>query len=206
MNMSHEDETDSFASLMQGEDVAPLEPKHKRAKDKKQPIDPKSQQQRRDAAEGKTEDSQDPNFLTLGEVEQVQPLQHVEWRMDGVQHGVFSKLQKGGYPLENSLDLHRHTVKEARQKVFQFLQLVQAKDQRCVIIATGKGEYSKTPGRLKSYTTAWLQAHPEVLAFSSAQKHHGGVGAMYVLVRKSAKSRELNREQHGQKSDDGREY
>ena len=76
-----------------------------------------------------------------------------------------------------------------------------AKDWRNLQIAPGKGELSKTPGRLKSYLAHWLEAHPEVIAFCSAQRHHGGVGAVYVLVRKSPKSSELNREQHGLKSD-----
>ena len=64
-----------------------------------------------------------------------------------------------------------------------------------------KGELSRTPGRLKSYLAAWLEEHEQVIAFCSALRQHGGVGAVYVLVKKSVTSKEHNREQHGQKSD-----
>ena len=130
-----------------------------------------------------------------------QPLESLEWRKDGVQRGVFDKLRRGGYPIEASLDLHRKTVKEARLLVYSFVNQAVAYNNRCILFSPGKGEFSKTPGRLKSYVAHWLIEHPETIAYCSAQRHHGGVGSVYALVRKSASSRELNREQHGQKSD-----
>ena len=157
---------------------------------------------RRDAALGINDNSVDPNFLTLGEVPARQPLEYLEWKKDGVQRAVFGRLRRGGYDIEASLDLHRKTVKEARDLVFNFLKAASAKGQRNLLIAPGKGEISKTPGRLKSYLAFWLEQHPEVIAFCSAQRKHGGVGAVCVMVRKSAASKELNREQHGLKSDE----
>jgi hypothetical protein len=40
-----------------------------------------------------------------------------------------------------------------------------------------------------------------VIAYCSAQRQRGGVGSVYVLVKKSAASKETNRETYGQKSD-----
>ena len=195
------DEQDLFTQAMQ--DVAPMTPgaKGRQRELKIQSEVTGAQLQRRDAALGLNNDLVDANFLTLREVPAKQPLEVLEWKKDGVQNAVFAKLRRGGYDIQGSLDLHRKTVKQARQMVFDFLNRASAMDWRNLQIAPGKGEFSATPGRLKSYLAFWLEEHPEVIAFCSAQPKHGGVGAVYVLVRKSPAARELNREQHGLKSD-----
>lgn len=192
-------EDDDFNAAMQ--DVQPLS--KGRAQNLKKTRDGLTiaEQHRRDAAIGLSQERVDENYLTLGEVKPRQPLEFLEWKKVGVQNAVFAKLRKGGYPLEGRLDLHRKTVKEARELVFSFLKQASARNWRSLLIAHGKGELSQTPGRLKSYLAAWLEAHDEVIAFCSANRHHGGVGAVYLLVRKSQESKELNREEHGQKSD-----
>jgi hypothetical protein len=35
------------------------------------------------------------------------------------------------------------------------------------------------------------------MAYHSAQKQHGGAGAVYVLLKKSERLKEKNREEHG---------
>jgi DNA-nicking Smr family endonuclease len=194
------DDDELFSSAMQ--DVQPL--KKGRAQALSQPRDEVSiaEQHRRDAAVGVKVERLDANTLTLSEVPARQPLEVLEWKKVGVQRAVFSKLRKGGYKIESSLDLHGKTVKEARELVFGFVKQASARNWRSLLIAHGKGELSKTPGRLKSYLAAWLEQHEEVIAFCSAERRHGGVGAVYVLVRKSQESKELNREEHGLKSDD----
>ncbi len=196
-----EDEDDLFSKAMQ--DVAPLTKGAKVLQPVRKGVQEVSaaQRSRRDAALGINSDAVDPNFLTLGEVPPRDPLEFLEWKKVGVQNAVFDKLRRGGYAIDSSLDMHRKTVKEARQMVFNFLNEASAKDWRSLLMAPGKGEFSKTPGRLKSFLAHWLTEHPEVIAFCSAQRRHGGVGAVYVLVRKSPASRELNREEHGFKSD-----
>lgn len=193
------EEEDLFAQAMQ--DVAPLSKGRQQERRSAREVT-EAHLKRRDAALGVNDDRVDPNFLTLADVPLRQPLEYLEWKKDGVQNAVFDRLRRGGYDIEASLDLHRKTVKEARLLVFNFLQVASAKGQRSLLMSPGKGEISKTPGRLKSYLAFWLEQHPEVIAFCSAQRKHGGVGAAYVLVRKSPESKELNREQHGMKSDD----
>ncbi|NJN52019.1 MAG: hypothetical protein HC809_09830, partial [Gammaproteobacteria bacterium] len=63
-----------------------------------------------------------------------------------------------------------------------------------------RGERSATPARIKSYVVHWLGEMQEVLAYHSAERRHGGAGSVYVLLKKSASARELNRERHGLKS------
>ena len=192
------DDDTLFAAAMQ--DVAPLAKGRQQALPGAREVT-QAQLARRDAALGLEQERLDANFLTLGEVPPRAPLEFLEWKKNGVQNAVFDRLRRGDYALEGSLDLHRKTVAQARIEVFEFLQRTRALGQRHVLISPGKGEISATPGRLKSYLAHWLEQHPEVIAFCSAQRHHGGVGAVYVLVRKSPASRELNREQHGLKSD-----
>ena len=196
--MNSEDDKDLFAAQMQ--DVTPLV--NPRTDTRKSWQGASAEQlQRRRAAEAFAEDVSEQNFLTLSEVEARQPLEMLEWKQDGVQHAVFSKLRRGGYALEYELDLHQKTVKEAQQAVFKLFQQVRVKNWRCVLISHGKGERSATPGRLKSYVARWLLDHPDVIAYCSAQRNHGGVGSVYVLIRKSAAGKAANRERFGLKGE-----
>ena len=183
-------------------DVAPLQGKQ-RVRPTGGPIEATpAQLERRESALGNHDRKvADPNYLTVGEVPQLQPRDILEWKKDGVQNAVFARLKAGKYPVEASLDLHRHTVREARAAVFRFLNLAMAKGWRMVLIAHGRGEHSATPARIKSYVAAWLAEVPEVIAFHSAQNSQGGTGACYVLLKKSPQAREDNREQHGGKGE-----
>ena len=196
--MNSDEDKDLFAEQMQ--DVMPLVSPRTQARQGWQGAS-EEQLQRRRAAEAFPEEDQDHNFLTLSEVAARQPLEVLEWKQDGVQHAVFSKLRRGGYALEYELDLHQKTVKEAQQAVFQLFQKARTKNWRCVLISHGKGQRSATPGRLKSYVARWLVDHPDVIAYSSAQRHHGGVGSVYVLVKKSAAGKAANREHYGLKGE-----
>lgn len=192
--MNADDE--SFREAMQ--DVAPLE--QRRVNQTKLVGEATiGQRRRREAAVGAAADGADVNFLTSAEVPQLDPLAIVAWKKDGVQDEVFRKLRSGKYKIEGELDLHGKTVKEARSAVFEFLKLVRAKGWRSVLIAHGRGEQSETPARLKSYAAHWLAEHPDVNAFHSAERRHGGTGAVYVLVKKSPLQRDQNREQYGGK-------
>ncbi|GAB3479341.1 Smr/MutS family protein [Marinomonas epiphytica] len=41
----------------------------------------------------------------------------------------------------------------------------------------------------RCYINKWLRDLDNVMAFHSAQRHHGGLGAVYVLFKKSDKAR-----------------
>jgi DNA-nicking Smr family endonuclease len=196
--MATNDDDDLFRAAMS--DVAPLKAAPKPARPRAPPS--ASQLARRANAESAAQAAVDPNYLTSGQVKQLAPHELVSWKKDGVQEGVFKKLRLGKYPLEGTLDLHRKTVKEARVLVFDFIRMALAKRWRCVLINHGRGEQSPTPARIKSYVIHWLGQMPEVLAYHHPERQHGGAGAVYVLLRKSAVSRAENRERHGLKGDD----
>lgn len=152
--------------------------------------------ERRKAAIG--EEEQSSNYLSGYEyVVPVKPWDFLSWKRDGVQHGVFKQLRQGKYLADASIDLHRHTVEQARSAVFQFVRDSVAHSVRCGLISHGRGENRNPPALLKSCVNHWLKEMSEVLAFHSAQRPHGGVGATYVLFKKSAAKRNANREKYG---------
>ena len=56
---------------------------------------------------------------------------------------------------------------------------------RCVLVVTGKG--IETGGTLRQMAPRWLNEEPNrarVVAFTPAQPHDGGAGALYVLLRR----------------------
>lgn len=140
--------------------------------------------------------ARDENFLSGEHVPQVDPHDHLDYRRPGVQHGVHRKLRMGQYPLEARLDLHRMSVEQARLAVYRFIRDCRDQDIRCSLITHGKGAGRERPALLKSCVAHWLPQFDEVLAFHSAQRHHGGSGATYLLLKKSDRKRQDNRELH----------
>ena len=142
--------------------------------------------------------AKDSNPLTSDMVEPLGAQDVLSWMRPGVQHGVFKKLRLGQYAIEARLDLHRMTVEEARREVFGFVRDCVRYGLRSVIILHGKGERNPDGiAQLKSYLAKWLPELEDVLAFHSAQKHHGGTGAVYVMIRKGDRDKQRNREIHG---------
>ncbi len=110
----------------------------------------------------------------------------VGFKRDGVQEGVYKKLRLGKYELQGSLDLHHKTINEARTALVQFIAECEVRDIRCLLILHGKGERSTPRALLKSHVSAWLPQLPAVMAMHSAERRHGGSGA---LVRAAAQER-----------------
>ena len=141
----------------------------------------------------KVTDSED-NFLAGEEhVPRVKPLDTLSFKRDGVQHGVFRRLKQGHYTVDSTLDLHRLSVVQSRKEVLAFVRDCVAHDIRCGSITHGKGEQREDPALLKSCVNYWLPQLSEVLAFHTAPRHSGGLGATFILFRKSADKKAANR-------------
>lgn len=150
---------------------------------------------RRKAAQSET--VQELNELSGDELApSLDPNAILEFQRPGVQHGVYRNLRLGKYAIDARLDLHHHTVEQARSALWTFVRDCVQHDIRCALITHGKGEGRKQPALLKSCVAHWLPQLEEVLAFHSAQKQHGGSGATYVMLRKSERKRLENLEQH----------
>ena len=138
--------------------------------------------------------AQDPDYFSMEAVPLCDPHDLLAYKKEGVQEGVFKKLRLGHYELQSSLDLHGQSLRQARASLLQFLQDCQRAEVRSVLIRHGRGEHSTPKALLKSHVSHWLQQWPEVLAFHSAQRQHGGTGALYLLLRKSERQKIETRE------------
>ena len=184
---------DLFAEEMAG--VKPLgrEARVRLVKDR---LSDDQQRGRRRAAEG---EDQVTNPLADDGISPLDAWFVLEFKRPGIQNGVYRKLRLGHYQVDARLDLHRMVVKQAREEVFSFIEEATRLGLRTLLIVHGKGQ-SKSQGDetavLKGYVNHWLQHLDAVQAFHSAQPQHGGTGAVYVLLKKSAEQKRENRLQY----------
>lgn len=182
-----------FSEMMQLEGVTPLKKAGKAdLHDQKVKKDEDLLENRRKAAVAGDDDG-----LTTGPIDLLHPLDPVEWKSDGVQEGVYRNLRLGKYQVDARLDLIRKSIPQCKIELISFIQECIKYDIRTVLLNHGRSKDKKAmANRQKSYLNLWLQSLPEVMAFHSAQPQHGGLGAIYVLLRKSEEKRLENWEQH----------
>jgi DNA-nicking Smr family endonuclease len=109
-------------------------------------------------------------------------------RFAGIDRANAERLKRGLHRIEARLDLHGMTQAEAHGALCAFVAVSRTAGRRCVLVITGRGLGQSGPGVLKSLVPRWLE-EPEVrrhvLAIAAAQPHHGGPGALYLLLRRS---------------------
>ena len=187
---THDDE---FLSLMQQEGVAPIKQNDKvDLQNYRHDKDELSFIEKRKAATAQEQDG-----LTVGDIDLLHPLDPVEWKSDGVQEGVYRKLRLGKYQVDARLDLIRKTIPQCRDELTSFITECMKYDIRTVLVNHGRSRDRFGMGnKQKSYLNLWLKQLDEVMAFNSAQPQHGGIGAIYVLLKKSDEKRLENWEKH----------
>lgn len=97
------------------------------------------------------------------------------------------RLRRGRLPIEGRLDLHGMTQAEAHGRLNAFVADAVAAGKRCVLVITGKGLARDGSGILREAVPRWLNTPPlreHVLVFDYAQPRHGGLGALYVLLKR----------------------
>lgn len=110
---------------------------------------------------------------------------HLEFRRPGVQKAYMKLIRNGKVMIEDDIDLHGYQRDDARKTLLAFLEHAQTQGYKLVRVVHGKGYNSsdKKPV-LKAMVNKWLQNIPEVLAFVSTVPRDGGIGAVYVLLKK----------------------
>lgn len=107
-----------------------------------------------------------------------------EFLSNGISRRVLRKLRQGGWPIEDSLDLHGNTSDAARKLLQAFLHEATQRNLRCVLVIHGKGLNSEGgEAVLRRLTRLWLIQHQTVLGFCNAAPRNGGSGAVLVLLR-----------------------
>ena len=94
------------------------------------------------------------------------------------------KLSRGGFSVQDEIDLHGMTVAEAKPRLADFIEGCARDGRLCVRVVHGKGLGSGGRGPvLKQKVNRWLRQWDSVLAFVSTRQVDGGTGAIYVLLR-----------------------
>jgi DNA-nicking Smr family endonuclease len=108
-------------------------------------------------------------------------------RFSGIDRANSERLKRGLHKIDARLDLHGLTQPEAHRELAVFIATARDAGGRCVLVITGRGLGPRGPGVLKSSVPRWLeepQLRRHVLAIAPAQPHHGGSGAIYLLLRR----------------------
>lgn len=109
----------------------------------------------------------------------------LSFKRPGIQQQLFRKLKRGQIPVEMELDLHGLTSNAAKKELIRFIDYCFSENIRCIRIIHGKGKGSENNlPVLKNNLNQWLPQISNVLAFCSAQPFDGGLGAIYVLIKK----------------------
>jgi DNA-nicking Smr family endonuclease len=111
------------------------------------------------------------------------------------------QIASGRVEIDARIDLHGARQRDARSRLRGFLLDAQARGCRTVLVITGKGGEAAPDrlgalmgeaqrGVLRSNVPLWL-AEPDlraiVLGYTQAAPKHGGAGALYVQLRKTAR-------------------
>jgi DNA-nicking Smr family endonuclease len=114
--------------------------------------------------------------------------EYLEGQVPHLDPRVMAALKAGAFPVQEYCDLHGLSVEQAQARLQEFLADAAARSYRTVLVVHGRGHNSpdKLPV-LKKHVEGWLtmkRFRRQVLAFASAQPYDGGVGALYILLRR----------------------
>ena len=107
----------------------------------------------------------------------------------GLDRRTQTNMRRGKVPVEARLDLHGMTQTEAHRELIGFITRAYGRGLRCVLVITGKGlRETGEVGVLRRAVPGWLNAPPIkglIHAFDHAARHHGGEGALYILLKRN---------------------
>ena len=108
-------------------------------------------------------------------------------------HLLLEELRTGHFAVQAHLDLHRLTVKQAKERFDKFIRRSLHLSHGCVRIIHGRGHHSMDgQAVLKEHVQRWLNSRRmsrHIIAYTSARLCDGGGGALYVLLRRRPRER-----------------
>lgn len=122
------------------------------------------------------------------------------FKQDGIQQGLLDSLARGKYAYDASLNISRMPVARARGLLFAFISRMTREECRTLLIIHGRGRRDDSHANIvRSFVARWLRQFDQVQAYCCAAPAHGGGGACYVALRKSARAKSENRERHAKR-------
>ena len=112
--------------------------------------------------------------------------EYIEWMNPDCSDDIIQRLHGGHFSIQSFLDLHGCTVPQAEEELEEFFQESFKKGLCCVKIIHGRGLRSTKGARLKEAVVRRLSGHfrKNIIAYVSARQCDGGLGALYVLLKK----------------------
>ena len=107
------------------------------------------------------------------------------------------ELKRGKVKIDRRLDLHGYTLKEANDKFKNEVIKNYNKNNRCILVITGKGVLNKSNkkeegspklyyGKIKNSILNWIndiEIKNLILTYQDAGIEHGGDGAIFIYLR-----------------------
>ena len=100
-----------------------------------------------------------------------------------IQKKLERKIRRGQLAIQDHLDLHGYTQKEAIAALEEFPHRAVTAEFKLLVIIHGKGNRSGSEAVLRPLVRYWLSQQSSVLGWCPAQPKHGGNGASYVYLR-----------------------
>lgn len=96
------------------------------------------------------------------------------------------RLHAGRFSVKDYIDLHGYTAEEAEEELKDFMKKAGQLGMHCVKIIHGRGLRSPSGPVLKNMIVRLLMSkyRKRIIAFASAPRCDGGLGAIYILLRK----------------------
>ena len=107
--------------------------------------------------------------------------------MSRVEKGIVKNIKRGKFNFDARLDLHGKTLEKAFANFVSFVNTNYEKENRNLLIITGKGNPEKSTGVIRKNFPLWLNydgVRDKILYVDFANISDGGDGAFYILLRK----------------------
>lgn len=128
-----------------------------------------------------------PLIVSPTEPKRPKPRSEPKWEPDPIEPKRKKRIARERQPIEARVDLHGLTLFEAEDRVKSFVRRSWEQGFRAVLIVTGKG--SSGGGIIRDWAPTWLadaSLAGVVAGVSTAERRHGGEGALYVALKRRA--------------------
>lgn len=125
--------------------------------------------------------------------------EYMEATAPGVASEIARQLHSGRYSVQDYVDLHGLTAREADEVLHAFIKRAISEGKRTVLVVHGRGLTSPRTPVLKHKVYLWLTRGPlrkHVIALTSARSCDGGAGATYVLLRRTPITKRMRKASH----------
>jgi DNA-nicking Smr family endonuclease len=98
------------------------------------------------------------------------------------------RLRRGQIRPDRVIDLHGYTLADAHAALAMALDDAAMDGIRVILVITGKGRHDR-PSRIKAELADWLESgafRHRIAALRPAHPRHGGGGAYYLILRRTA--------------------